>query len=170
MKRSTAAATLAIAALSLSACTGGTSTPEAAETSAASAPVAIAATSAPAKASAPTTKAANDISAKDRQQWADEKMTEYLNGRGAHSFDAFDGSALGAVESWRAPKIGHLVIEIGGDSWKSGDDLEYVAEAFMASVGWDSQELSEVEVIAPASNATSALARDDMSNANPWAK
>lgn len=118
MKRITAAATLAIAALSLSACTGGTSGPAAAETSAASAPVAIAATSAPADPSpahtssapaptAPGLSSPND----DRQAYADGAINRWLASQGANSFAGFS-EPFKNISYWASPDSDTLALVV----------------------------------------------------------
>ncbi|MGP5599616.1 hypothetical protein ACTXOJ_11555 [Glutamicibacter arilaitensis] len=102
------------------------------------------------------------------QAWADDMMTQYLNGRGAHSFDAFNGQAMGAVTSWSSPKEGYLVINIGGSGWTWDNDLLGIAQEFMAYVGYDSKDLESVKVVAPESGASGSYGREDMGNATPW--
>ncbi|MGP5390643.1 hypothetical protein [Glutamicibacter arilaitensis] len=102
------------------------------------------------------------------QAWADQKVTQFLNGQGARSFSALEGQAAGNITAWSAPKVGHLVLEVSGKSWAWDDDLLYVAQLFMSSVGYESDELIDVKVVAPDSGASGTYGRADMTNANPW--
>ncbi|MGP5396023.1 hypothetical protein [Arthrobacter rhombi] len=143
MKRITAAATLAIAALSLSACTGGTSGPGAAETSADSAPVAIAATSAPADPStahvsspSPSSdteymmaKAAPGMESPDetRQNRADAMLHIWLNFQGAHHLSDFN-KPYSFIAGWYspAPHVYAFTVDDAVEDYaaKNGSDVE----------------------------------------------
>lgn len=78
------------------------------------------------------------------QEWADEKITQYRNGNGAHSFDAFPGSAQGDTIRWSSPSEGKLVITVQ-DGWSS-EDLEAYANQVLITVGHQSPELTNVTV------------------------
>ncbi|MGP5164848.1 hypothetical protein [Arthrobacter rhombi] len=118
MKRFTAVATLAIAALGLSGCAGGTGEPNHAKTSAASDPVAIGAASTPAQASAAPTSSAPTPSATEpamakpaagmespderRQDTADIMLNIWLNFEGAHNLGDFN-KPYKFISGWSSP-------------------------------------------------------------------
>ncbi|MDV2978947.1 UNVERIFIED_CONTAM: hypothetical protein Q9R71_17385 [Actinomycetes bacterium ARC8] len=78
------------------------------------------------------------------QEWADEKINQYLNGNGAHSFNAFPGSVHGDTLRWSSPVEGELVITVK-NGWLA-EDLDAYANLFLLTVGHESPELSKVTV------------------------
>lgn len=146
-----------VAALALAGCTAGNQSADA--TPSATATPSASATVAPASA-----KVANV-----KQSWADRKVVQFLNGNGANSFSAFKGQALGDIETWDSHEKGNLNLHLKNDSW-SKSDLQYIAESFMSSVGYESKDLNEVTVSAGDSGKKVNYGRQDMENANPWSK
>ena len=39
-----------------------------------------------------------------KQDWADEKVSQFLSGQGARGLGAFAGEATGSIESWHSPQ------------------------------------------------------------------
>lgn len=163
MKKTIAAAAV-LAALALTGCSTGIQSadamPSATTTPSASATVAPAVSSA-----SPSVAETKKVDV--GQAWADDMINLFLNGHGAHSFDAFEGQVLGDIQAWKSTEIGHLDIEVGGDSW-SKSDLSSVGETFMSGVGFENSELVEVNVSSAGSGESASFGRDDMENANPW--
>lgn len=100
------------------------------------------------------------------QDWASEKVNQFLSGNGANSFDAFKGQALGNIDSWNSTEEGVLNVHVSGDSWGKSDLLE-IAKSFMASVGYESKDLEQV-VVSSSNHSKVSYGRRDMKNANPW--
>ncbi|MGP5600331.1 hypothetical protein ACTXOJ_15225 [Glutamicibacter arilaitensis] len=95
------------------------------------------------EASAYTSSAPKTMS-EQSQDWADEKINQYLNGNGAHSFNAFPGSVHGDTLRWSSPADGELLITVK-NGWPSSA-LDSYANLFLITVGHESPELTSVTV------------------------
>ena len=148
MKKLAAAAAL-LAAVALAGCAPGNQSP-APEKPASAAPAVV------------PSAAPGDV-------WANEIVNLFLNGHGAHSFAAFQGSPLAHVETWSAEGDGVLVVTIGGNpgAFKKSDYLN-AAMDFMGSAGYENKTLSAVKVASTEGRVYAQYGRADMKNANPW--
>lgn len=124
MKKTALAAVLAIAALSASACTGGTSTPSAAETPADSAPIAHESTTAPAAPStAPASSTPADESRSVEPDFADAAMRGWLSTEGAHSLEGFS-EPYSLITGWTSPDHRTIDLTVSDDVEDLGKDPE----------------------------------------------
>lgn len=88
MKNLSIPALLLVGALALTGCTAGTGNASAAL-----------------KAEPVNAETVADVKPVDlKQEWADEKVSQFLSGQGARSFGAFAGEATGSIESWHSPQ------------------------------------------------------------------
>ncbi|MGH3654139.1 hypothetical protein [Glutamicibacter sp.] len=95
------------------------------------------------------------------QEWADEKINQYLNGNGAHSFNAFPGSVHGDTVRWSSPVEGELLITVK-NGWSS-DALDAYANLVLITVGHESPELSKVTV-----QTEDGTVFESETDKNPW--
>lgn len=95
------------------------------------------------------------------QDWADKMINQYLNGNGAHSFDAFPGSVHGDTLRWSSPADGELVITVK-NGW-SADALDAYANLVLVTVGHESPELTSVTVKTEDSSVT-----ETETDKTPW--
>ncbi|WP_413456091.1 hypothetical protein ACLQ8T_06320 [Glutamicibacter sp. FR1] len=95
------------------------------------------------------------------QEWADEKIRQYLSGNGAHSFNAFPESVHGDTLRWSSPVDGELVITVK-NGWSSAD-LDAYANLVLVTVGHESPELTSVTVKTEDSSVT-----ETETDKTPW--
>lgn len=145
MKKKTLAAAV-LAALALGGCSAGNHSAEPGPSTTASLSPTAAAEIAngPANGTATSETAEAAEGTNPRQAWADEKINQYLNGNGAHSFRAFPGSVQGDTISWSSPDEGELAIVVE-NGW-SAADLDSYANLVLLSVGHESPELIKATV------------------------
>ncbi len=83
-----------------------------------------------------------------RQQWADQKIFQYLNGQGAAGFHSFaEDSIQYATVGWLSPVQGVLAIVVDGSDWIADGSAGGYAERVITSVGYESIELDRVEIL-----------------------
>lgn len=83
-----------------------------------------------------------------RQEWADQKIFQYLNGQGAAGFHSFaEDSIQYATVGWLSPVQGVLAIVVEGSDWIAEGSAAGYAERVMTSVGYESIELDRVEIL-----------------------
>ncbi|WP_423299950.1 hypothetical protein [Glutamicibacter nicotianae] len=83
-----------------------------------------------------------------RQEWADQKIFQYLNGQGAAGFHSFAKDSIQyATVGWLSPVQGVLAIVVEGSDWIADGSAVRYAELVITSVGYESSELDRVEII-----------------------
>ncbi|MGP5228257.1 hypothetical protein [Arthrobacter rhombi] len=164
MKRITATAAFAIAALSLSGCTGGTSGPEAAAPSAASAPAASGATSAPPSIAPSGLKLSG--ATPELQTWIEKKHDEWVKNYAEDQPSAHDSvyidmdvdAAIRTAEEddiekawvknleWKSPRCGEIVITVKGNDWNK-ENLNSVGGLILVGLADKSPEVQVVTTV-----------------------
>ena len=170
MKKTALAAVLAIAALSASACTGGTRGPPDTERAAGATPAPMVATSAPAvpstapassapTSSAPTSSApsptAPGLTSPDyeRQGYADGAIDRWLSSQGAHSLAGFN-EPFSFITHWASPDSDTLALVVDNAvedyaAQKGGDvteDLRMIGANLIVVVNAGNHQVSKVRV------------------------
>ncbi|MGO2051605.1 hypothetical protein ACT3UD_09355 [Glutamicibacter sp. 287] len=107
---------------------------------------------------------ANELTTpEDPQQWADEKINQYLNGRGARSFAAFKGwTPQHGTIGWESPETGLLVITVQDAYWVNLQAAHSYAEAVMSGVGYESPELQRVTLTTQDGSNSVTILREDV--------
>lgn len=100
--------------------------------------------------------------------WALEIVTLFLNGQGAHSFDAFEGDILSSVKNWDSTKPGVLTLVVPGINAYSKDDCIDAGMLLMGTAGYEAATLEAVEVVGNDGEICGSYSRKEMGNATPW--